>query len=292
MGVRFDWRYGFGNWIPADTKVIQIHTDARQIGFNRPADVGIVGGAGPAAKQLLTAVKARQVKPVDHSWTGAEDSKGGTAQLIDDYRAEGIPMHPARCAGEVCRFLEEEGRDWNIICDGGEAAVWMGFAATISRPGQFHVTGPNGTVGTGPGLAVGAWTANRKPVLWYTGDGSFGFYAMEMDTMAKLGIPVVCVISNDSSWGMIKLTECFIRPEEIEMKGHCNVELCHMRAYEKMVAMWNGYGECVNDPDQIVPAIRRAVTNGKPSIINVEVDKVSFSPMIAAYLSMVKPGDS
>lgn len=291
MGVRFDWRYGFGNLIPADAKVIQIHTDARQIGYNRPADLGIVGGAGPAAKQLLTAVKAKQKKPVDRSWTGAEDSKGGTAQLIDDYRTKGIPMHPARCAGEVCRFLEEEGRDWNIICDGGEAAVWMGFAATVSRPGQFHATGPNGTVGTGPGLAIGAWTANRKPVLWYTGDGSFGFYAMEMDTMAKLGIPVICVISNDSSWGMIKLTESFIRPEEIRTKGHCNVELHHMRAYEKMAAMWDGYGEHVNDPDQIIPAIRRAVANGKPSIINVEVDKVSVSPMIAAYLNMIKPGN-
>lgn len=289
MGVRFDWRYGFGSFIPANAKVIQIHTDARQIGYNRPADLGIVSGTGPAAKQLLAAVKARQKKTVDRSWIGVEDSKGGTALLGNEYRAEGIPMHPARCAGEVCRFLEEEGRDWNIICDGGEAAVWIGFAATASRPGQIHVTGPNGTIGTGPGLVVGAWAANRKPVIWYTGDGSFGFYAMEMDTMAKQGIPVVCVISNDSAWGMIRLTECALKPDEIKTKGHCNVELCHMRAYEKMSAMWDGYGECVKDPDQIVPAIRRAVANGKPSIINVEVDKVSVSPMIAAYLNMIKP---
>jgi acetolactate synthase-1/2/3 large subunit len=289
MGVRFDFRLGFGRWIPPDAKVIQVHTDARQIGFNRPADLGIVGGAGPVAKQLLAAVKAKQDKPADHSWIGLEGSKGGVARLSDEYRAEGIPMHPARCAGEVCRFLEEDGRDWTLVSDGGEASVWMGLAATASRPGQIHATGPNGTIGTGPGLAVGAWAANRKPVLWYTGDGSFGFYAMEMDTMAKLGIPVVCVISNDSAWGMIRLAERYIRPEEIETKGHCNVELCHMRAYEKMVAMWDGHGECVANPAEIIPAIKRAVANGKPSIINVEVDKVSLSPMIAGYANMIKP---
>ena len=170
-----------------------------------------------------------------------------------------------------------------MICDGGEASVWMGLAATAYRPGQIHATGANGTIGTGPGLAVGAWAANRKPVLWYTGDGSFGFYAMEMDTMARLGIPVVCVISNDSAWGMIRLTEKFIRPDEVEKKGHCNVELHHMRAYEKMAAMWDGYGERVTDPEEIVPAIKRAAANGKPSIINVEVDKVSLSPFIAGY---------
>ena len=64
-----------------------------------------------------------------------------------------------------------------------------------------------------------------------------------------------------------------------------------MRAYEKMAAMWDGHGECVTDPDEIIPAIKRAAANGKPSIINVEVDKVSLSPMIAGYASMVKPSN-
>jgi acetolactate synthase-1/2/3 large subunit len=164
----------------------------------------------------------------------------------------------------------------------------MGIASRAIRPGQIHGSGPNGTIGTGPALAVGAWAANRKPVLWYTGDGSFGFYPMELDTMARLGIPVVCVISNDSAWGMIRLEQRWVRPEEVERNGQCNVELHHMRAYEKMAAMWEGYGEMVTDPAEIVPAIKRAVANGKPSIINVEVDKVSPSPFIGGYAAMTK----
>ena len=122
---------------------------------------------------------------------------------------------------------------------------------------------------------------NRKPVLWYTGDGSLGFYTMEMDTMARLGIPVVCVISNDSGWGMIRLIEESERAEEIEESGQCNVDLHHMRAYEKMAAMWDGYGEMVTDPEEIIPAIKRAIANGKPSIINVEVDQKPSSPAVA-----------
>lgn len=288
LGCRFDFRLGFGGMIPKDAKVIQVHTDARQIGFNLRADIGIVGGAGPVSSQLLEAVKRTRDKPVEVSWTG--QGKEGSRPVAPPYKAEGIPVHPARCAGEVARFLAEEGRDWNVICDGGEASVWIGGAATAYRPGQIHGSGANGTIGTGPCLAVGAWVANRQPVLWYTGDGSFGFYAMELDTMARLGIPVVCVISNDSAWGMIRLTEKYIRPEEIESKGQCNVELDHNRAYEKMAAMWGGHGEMVTDPDEIVPAIKRAVANGKPSIINVEVDHVSLSPFIAGYANMVKPG--
>jgi len=290
LGCRFDFRLGMGRMVPGDAKVIQVHTDMRQMGFNLRADIGIVGGAGPVAAQLLEAVKRKREKPADASWTGPITRRDAST-LPEPYQAKEIPIHPGRCAGEVARFLEVEGRDWTLICDGGEASVWMGIAATAYRPGQIHATGANGTIGTGPGLAVGAWAANRKPVLWYTGDGSFGFYAMEMDTMARLGIPVVCVISNDSAWGMIRLTEKFIRPDEVENKGHCNVELHHMRAYEKMAAMWDGHGERVTDPKEIVPAIKRAAANGKPSIVNVEVDKVSLSPFIAGYANMVKPSD-
>jgi len=287
LGCRFDFRLGMDKMIPADARVIQVHTDMHQIGFNLRADIGIVGGAGPVAGQLLEAVQSKRPEPADISWIGPP-RKGGVAILPDEYRTEGAPIHPGRCAGEVARFLEDEGRDWTVICDGGEASVWMGIAASASRPGQIHSTGPNGTIGTGPALAVGAWAANRKPVLWYTGDGSFGFYAMEMDTMAKLGIPVVCVISNDSGWGMIRLVEGYIRPDEVNQKGHCNVELHHMRAYEKMAEIYGGHGEVVKDPEEIVPAIKRAAATGKPSIINVEVDQVSLSPFIAAYANMVK----
>jgi acetolactate synthase-1/2/3 large subunit len=64
-----------------------------------------------------------------------------------------------------------------------------------------------------------------------------------------------------------------------------------MRAYEKMAEMWGGYGECVKDPAEIVPAIKRAVANGKPSIVNVEVDQVSLSPFIAGYAKALQPSE-
>ena len=226
----------------------------------------------------MAAVKSKRGKPVDKSWMG--DMKTRTGDLPDSYRAEGIPIHPGRCAGEVGKFLAEEGGDWNIAYDGGEASIWFGGAIAATRPGQIHYGSAIGMIGTGPASVIGAWIANRKPVLWYTGDGSFGFYAMEMDTMARLGIPVVCVISNDSGWGMIRMEQETAWREEVEGKGSCNVDLAQVRAYEKMAAMWDGYGELVTDPAEIVPAIRRAVANGKPSIINVEVDRVIGSTLI------------
>jgi acetolactate synthase-1/2/3 large subunit len=286
LGCKFDFRLGKGAGIPKDAKVIQVHADGTELGFNLRADIGIIGGAGPVASQLLEAVKAKR-KKADACWVG-EIKANWPEDLPGAYHSEGTPAHPARVAGEVAKFLAEEGRDWNVITDGGEASVWIGGATRASRPGQIHGSGANGTIGTGPCLAVGSWVANRKPVLWYTGDGSFGFYTMELDTMARKGVPVVCVISNDSAWGMIRLEQQLYRAEKIKDKGQANTELHEMRAYEKIVSMWDGHGEVVTDPEDIVPAIKRAVANGKPSIINVEVDHVSPSPFIGGYAAMTK----
>jgi acetolactate synthase-1/2/3 large subunit len=40
-------------------------------------------------------------------------------------------------------------------------------------------------------------------VLVY-GDGAFGLHAMELEAMARQGIPVVCVIGNDAGWTQIR----------------------------------------------------------------------------------------
>ena len=292
IGCRFDYRIGRGEGIPPDAKVIQVHTDPHQIGFNLRADIGLVGGAGNIARQILERLKTFHNPKTGDSWLGPLRERTA-AMMPPVYHETKTPTHPARCAGEVARFLEEF-QDWNIVVDGGENAVWMAGVVTVSRPDQYHThsSGANGNIGTGPGTVIGAWAANRKPTLMFTGDGSFGFYSMELETMARFGIPAVIVIANNSGWAMIGMTENFIRPDDIARDGQCNTTLPHMVSYEKMVEIWGGYGELVTDPDEILPAIRRAAANGKPSIVNVEVDDVSLSPFIANYADILTPEKS
>jgi acetolactate synthase-1/2/3 large subunit len=270
MGARFDFRLSHGDFVNKDATVIQVHSDATQIGFNLRADMGIVGGTGPVAEQLLDAVRKRVNQKTGEPWTGP--LRKGLHLPRPEYESEQSPIHPARSAGDVLKFLADKGRDWMIVNDGGENAAWFGGGMFATRPGQLHWSGANGTIGVGPPAAIGAWAATREPVLLYIGDGSFGFYAMEMETAARKGVPLVCVISNDSAWGDIRLREPETHPEEMQQGGHCNTDLHPQRAYEKMVEMWGGHGEMVTEADEIIPAIERAVANGKPSIVNIVVD--------------------
>jgi len=282
MGIRFDFGIGYGRMFQPKVKIIQVHMDSTQIGFNLRADIAIIGGAGAVAKQLLDAVKAKQDKPTTESWSSLP-KKSVPESLPEKYHTEGSPVHPSRLVSEVVKFFADEGKDWDFVLDGGDISVhmWDSGAMLAHRPGQIHTGSPNGMIGMGPAQVVGTWIANRKPVLLLTGDGSFGFYTMEMDTMARLGIPAVVVISNDGAWGMIRLEEKHGSSEEVKARGHCHTELLdgegNIRAYEKLVAMWGGHGEMVCDPEEVIPAIKRAVANGKPSIINVEVDRDALS---------------
>ena len=287
FSVSMNFRMNFGRppMVNENAKFIQIHQDAAFIGFNAPAHIGIVAGAGAASHQILGSVKEKTAKRENTEWIekAAELQRLNRQEWCDGYNySDIVPIHPARCAAEVAKFLDTQGRDWSVACDGGDAYEWMMRSVTIHRPGQIVGYGPNGTIGTGQGFAMGAWMAHKKPVLLYTGDGSLGFYAMEFDTMERHNMQIICVVANDSQWGMVKMAETTRNALEIK-KGYIATELAYMRRYDKFPEVWNGYGELVTDVNEIIPAIKRAYASGKPSIINVKIHNEYPCPFTKAY---------
>ena len=115
------------------------------------------------------------------------------------------------------------------------------------------------------------------------GDGSFGFNAMEFDTMVRHNIPVVCVINNDCAWGMIK------HSQELSIgKDRLQCSELGTRHYEKMVEGLGGHGEFVTEDEEIIPALKRAFDSGKPACINVMTDPSVTSPATPLFYQSLK----
>ena len=292
LGVDRNYKIGMGKppRINAAAKRIVVHPDAAKIGWNWNADVAIVAGASCAAKQILEVVEKKAKAVTSTAWTdeAAEATKKVRTPYTEAAASDMVPCHPGRCAAEVAKFIAEEAPNWHIIADGGDSSCWMDAQATATYRGQILRYGPLGTIGTGQGQAIGAWAADGKPVLYYTGDGSFGFYMGEWDTYLRHNIPVICVISNDSAWGMIKLSEGVKRADYIEQNGHLATTLAPMRAYEKMTEIWGGLGLRVSKPEDIIPAIRKIRDSGKPGIVNVEVNQTEMAPATRTFAGPVK----
>ena len=179
-------------------------------------------------------------------------------------------MHPARLIAEVDRFCDP---DAIIVGDGGDFVSFAGRLIERPKPGLWIDPGPFGALGSGPGYALAAKLARPdKQVLLLSGDGAFGFSAMEFDTMVRHKIPVVCVVGNNGIWALEK------HPMLNMLGTSIAADLGDRTRYDKVVEALGGHGEMVDRPEEIRPALERAFKSGLPACINVICDSDAEYP--------------
>jgi len=178
-----------------------------------------------------------------------------------------VPIDPQR----MCRGV----RDWLdtlddpiVIGDGGDIVATAAKILPVKREGAWMDPGPLGTLGVGMPFALAAQLANPgKPVVIVYGDGSFGFNGMEFDSLIRHEMPVVGVVGNDGAWNNIKMIHRMMDPDSAYLSD------IGFRPYEKMVEGLGGYGELVEKPSEIRPALERAQESGSPALVNVIIDE-------------------
>ncbi len=265
VGTKLDFRLNFGEppLIPEDAKVIWLDVAPEDIGINRGATVGIAGDVGVVMSQMVEALG----KPLQHAdWLSAVRQDETKKQQADAalLRSEQTPVHPMRLCAELRDFID---RDTIVIGDGGDIVSFGGRVIQVAEPGHWLDAGPMGTLGAGTGYAIAAQLAHPdKRVLLLYGDGAFGLNGMEFETMARHKLPVVAVIGNDGQWAQIK------HPQKDALGHSTAADLAPKIRYDKMVEALGGYGEMVERPEEIRPALERAFASGKPACINVITD--------------------
>lgn len=252
---------------PEEQKWIQVDIAPGSIGLNRPVDLALVGDAKATLRALLGAVKARTgPKKENAQFDDAREAQAAwLRQWEEGARSDSTPIHPLRLVREVRDFFPREA----IMCaDGGTTAVWAYYLNRIFEPRTFLWAADSGHLGSGLPYAIGAKLARPEvPVYCITGDGSFGFNAMELETARRLGTPVVIIIANDHGWGMIRSAQKAVHGER-----YIGVDFDPDTRYDKLAEALGCYGELVTAPDQIRPALQRAVDSGLPAVLDVRVD--------------------
>jgi len=253
--------------VPDEQKWIQVDIAPESIGLNRQVDLALVGDARGTLRALLEAVKARTgPKPENAQFADAREAQAAwLRQWVEGAESDSTPIHPLRLMREVREFFPRE----SIMCaDGGTTAVWAYYLNRIFEPRTFLWAADSGHLGSGVPYAIGAKLARPEvPVYCITGDGSFGFNAMELETARRLDIPVVIIIANDHGWGMIRSAQKAVHGER-----YIGVNFHQDTRYDKLAEALGCYGELVTAPDQIRPALQRAVDSGLPAVLDVRVD--------------------
>ncbi len=264
LGVDWDFRTSYGEKINPDATVIQVDADGTKVGWNRPAHIAVVADPMTVVAQLVDdADRFRRTEtPV---WT--KEIMDGEAEKAEAAAAEAddnsSPVMPQRFAKEVAAFF---GPDSVVSVDGGDIVSTTARWLQTSTAGHVLDPGPFGTLGTGAPYAIAAQVAHPdKTVGVVFGDGGFGFNGMEYDTMVRLGLPIIGVVGNDGVWSNIKTFHRMAYPDRLVATD------LGVRPYHKMVEGLGGYGESVDDPDEIRPALERAKASGLPALVNVHI---------------------
>jgi acetolactate synthase-1/2/3 large subunit len=265
-----------GATIPTEAKIIQVDIEGAEIGRGRDIDVGIVADCRETLRALIRAGRG-QAFPQRNEWVeklrqARSAIEGLFAGALEPDRR---PIHPYRLAREVSALMADGGV---LAVDGGETFVWAELARSPRRPGRHLGHGYLGCLGTGIPFGLAAKLAfPEERVLVLTGDGSVGLNFSEFDTAVRHSLPIVVVINNDQAWGMCK-HEQVVRHGENRVVG---TELGLTR-YEKAAEGFGVYGEFVEDPTEVIPAIERAFASGRPACVNVMTDPDAISPLVQA----------
>jgi acetolactate synthase-1/2/3 large subunit len=224
-------------------------------------DLSLVADPVDAAERLLRL--ARERRWPRSAWP-EEVARG--LRLPDEWealrRSPAVPIHPMRVAAEIQPLLD---RGSVLVSDGGEFGQWM-QAGLQAR--ERLINGPSGSIGSAIPVALGARLARpERPVIATVGDGTFGFHAFELDTAVRHRLPVVVVVGNDARWNA---------EHQLQLQ-HYGADRAHgctllPTRYDRLAQALGAHGEHVERPEELGPALARALASGLPACVNVAIE--------------------
>jgi len=261
-------------------RVIQVDVEPFEVGNNYPLVVGLLGDAKLTLAALLEtiprtgAVSARNQPRI--SQLQAEGRRYWTE--VELQAAERTrPIKPA----QVVRAMRDALDDGAIIvADPGTPTPFLSAQYELRRAGRTTVI-PRAHGGLGyaiPGV-VGAWYAGGgRRVVGMTGDGSFGMSVGELETVTRLGLPIVIIQCSNGTFGWIKELQSLYHGDRYFGVDFNPVDY---------PAIARGFGFCaaqVTDPDDVERAVRAAVADGRPYFLDIVTESpVTETPPVAAW---------
>jgi acetolactate synthase-1/2/3 large subunit len=291
LGTRFEemetnWRPGF---VPSpDATYIQVDIDPAEIGRSVPAQLSVVGDIRLVAEDLFAAVQASGGALADFRAHPrlAELSRERAeveAEIAALARSDARPIHPLR----VIRAAREVfPRDATTAIDVGCLAQHMaGSSAVFPVYEPRSLITPSSFYGMGfaaSAAPVGGIVRPDKPTLCFVGDGSIQMALPILPFAAEYKLAVTWCVLDDLALGSIR---------DIQEHNFGNrildTDFNFQPDFDVVARGCGCYGERIDDPSQILPALRRALAaneSGQPAVLDFRVERARMQQTYDHYV--------
>ena len=280
LGRKLDFQLAYGS--PAvfgQARFVRIADTPTEMRDNRRGAAEVLGSMEATLEAILAAAVERQ-PACDREWAQqaraqheARSQKLLTSMQQAPAGSDGR-MHPNRLLAALREALPS---DSVVVADGGD---FLSFARVGLPTSTYLDPGSLGCIGVGTPFGVAASLAlPDRTVVVATGDGAFGFNAMEIDTAARHKAPVLIVVANNGSWAIE------VRDQQ---ETHGKVVGTRLQ-FADHAAMARGFGlhaERIERVEDLPAAIARALQN-LPALLDVVVTPEAASSDAKSGLAWV-----
>ena len=284
IGGRLDNQMNFGNppFFLETSKLICINGSHEELEYNRAADELLLADPGAFLAKLMKVdrkwndwfakQKNNRKKWVDHWYSHIEEESTKDKENSDK-------MHPLQLSLDVQTQLGE--KDW-LVFDGGNTHFWSEIAVNMAgwkgqKLGGIMHPGNYSLLGVGVSFAISAKAKHpNQNVFLISGDGAFLSGGLSIEAAFQENLPIIVIIDNNGG------LDCISQQQErlFESGKHFATDFRDI-PFHTMFEGLGGYGELVETREQLIPALKRAISSGKTACLNVKCRGV-ISPIVAA----------
>jgi acetolactate synthase I/II/III large subunit len=193
------------------------------------------------------------------------------ATSVDETAWQGSGVHPAQAIDALRRILPD---DAILATDAGNFGLWVARYFRFRRPGTF--LGPtSGAMGYGLPAAIAAALVHRdRPVVAVAGDGGFAMTMAELETAVRENARVIAIVFDNERYGTIRMHQ--------DRRGNGDdgaiaTDLGPID-FAAIARACGARGIRVETNAAFEQAVRQALANDRPTVIQVALDRGWVSP--------------
>ncbi|NOX57065.1 MAG: thiamine pyrophosphate-binding protein [Planctomycetes bacterium] len=264
-GAEFDYRVGQISppRLAPDAKVVRIHADSSRLRNGLEADLSIAGSPATVLEQLAEECRRLHCPP-------AEVWLAEARRRRDQFRKQCLDtaqrLRPGLNGCDVVQAIQQVLTDETIwLVDGGNIGQWFHQLLPDRCPGHWVTCGASGVVGWGlPGAIAARAIYPDRPVILLSGDGSFTFTVAELECAARQGLPFVAVVADDQRWGITA-------SGHTKRYGEPLYSTLGPTRLDRVAEGFGCVGVRVERQEELVPALREALTSDRPTVVHVPI---------------------
>ncbi|HZD57801.1 MAG TPA: thiamine pyrophosphate-dependent enzyme, partial [Anaerolineales bacterium] len=249
--------------IPQNPRIIHIDIDPTEIGKNYPVVSGLVGDANAALDDLVEAL-SKSAKKDRREWLASlEQDRAAFWERLAVMGANGSrPIGRMRLITCLQEVLD---RGAIISAEAGATHQWFryGYRATqpLLEPGGYSIMGSAFCMCMAAKLAY-----PERQAVALLGDGAFMMILSEVATAVAQKIPILIIVCHNEVYGNVQ------SKQYLNFAGRRIGTDLYIPDLAAVARDLGAYGERVEAPEAIIPALERALNSDKPALLDVIID--------------------